>query len=89
MNPNKYAYAGQPRSLEQSLRDEIADLRARCEKAEKDAERYQILRRTAKFESRNGPGLHWYLPRHLQGSCEEQLDQHLDSIAATIPKERT
>ena len=44
MNPNKYAYAGQPRSLEQSLRDEIADLRARCEKAEKDAGRYRWLR---------------------------------------------
>ena len=43
MNPNKYAYAGQPRSLEQSLRDEIADLRSRLEKAEKDAERIDWL----------------------------------------------
>jgi hypothetical protein len=29
----------------------------------RDAERYRHMRKTARFQDRNGPGLYWYLPR--------------------------
>ena len=87
MNPNKYAYAGQPRSLEQSLRDEIADLRARCEKAEKDAayrlDTLKEVRETLEVANvtPNGPinDTIWY------SNCETLFD----FMDAAIAKERT
>jgi len=38
---------------------------AEAENAElrKDAERYRHMRKSARFQDRNGPGLYWYLPR--------------------------
>ena len=87
MNPNKYAYAGQPRSLEQSLRDEIAGLRTRYEKAEKDAayrlDTLKEVRETLEVANvtPNGPinDTIWY------SNCETLFD----FMDAAIAKERT
>ena len=54
------------------LRAEVAGLR-------EDAERYRHMRNNSQFQSRNGPGLYWYLPRGLQGDEGEQLDAAIDA----------
>jgi hypothetical protein len=47
-----------------------------------DAERYRHMRNNAQFQSRNGPGLYWYLPRFGDGKVRDegaQLDEAIDS----------
>lgn len=47
----------------------------------RDAERYRKLRRKARFEWRNGPGLYWYLPRGGERglTAADRLDDSLDA----------
>ena len=54
------------------LRAEVAGLR-------EDAERYRHMRNNSQFQSRNGPGLYWYLPRYGRGDEGEQLDAAIDA----------
>ena len=53
-----------------------------CVKDKQDAERYRHMRNNAHFQSRNGPGLYWYLPRFSDGKVRdegEQLDEAIDA----------
>ena len=59
--------------------DEIERLRAEVAGLREDAERYRHMRNNSQFQSRNGPGLYWYLPRGLQGDDGEQLDAAIDA----------
>ena len=61
---------------------EIADLRAQVAALEVDAGRYRHMRNNSQFQSRNGPGLYWYLPRFGQGDKGEQLDAAVDAALA-------
>ena len=71
--------------VEVQMWEDLAVIRVRCEKAEKDAERYRHMRNNAQFMNRNGPCLYWHLPRFYSGTPVEQLDKCLD---ASIAKER-
>lgn len=62
--------------------DEIEHLRAEVAGLREDAERYRHMRNNSQFQSRNGPGLYWYLPRGLQGEEGEQLDAAIDAALA-------
>ena len=58
---------------------EIKQLRAERDALRPDAERYRHMRNNAAFQSRNGPGLYWYLPRNLHGDKGQQLDTAIDA----------
>ena len=62
--------------------NEIERLRAEVAGLREDAERYRHMRNNSQFQSRNGPGLYWYLPRGLQGEEGEQLDAAIDAALA-------
>ena len=62
--------------------DEITSLRAQVAALEVDAGRYRHMRNNSQFQSRNGPGLYWYLPRFGQGDKGEQLDAAVDAALA-------
>lgn len=62
--------------------DEIERLRAEVAGLREDAGRYRHMRNNSQFQSRNGPGLYWYLPRGLQGEEGEQLDAAIDAALA-------
>ena len=59
--------------------DEIERLRAEVAGLREDAERYRHMRNNSQFQSRNGPGLYWYLPRYGRGDEGEQLDAAIDA----------
>ena len=59
--------------------DEIERLRAEVAGLREDAERYRHMRNNSQFQSRNGPGLYWCLPRYGQGDEGEQLDAAIDA----------
>ena len=59
--------------------DEIERLRAEVAGLRGDAERYRHMRNNSQFQSRNGPGLYWYLPRYGRGDEGEQLDAAIDA----------
>jgi hypothetical protein len=59
--------------------NKIVVLEAENAELRKDAARYQHMRNNAAFLDRNGPGLYWYLPRHLSGGNGEQLDASIDA----------
>ena len=59
--------------------DEIERLRAEVAGLREDAERYRHMRNNSQFQSRNGPGLYWFLPRYGQGDEGEQLDAAIDA----------
>ena len=63
----------------QSERDANAIRTYELAEAQKDAERYRHMRNNAQFQSRNGHGLYWYLPRYLHGTKGEQLDAAIDA----------
>lgn len=44
-----------------------------------NAKRYRHMRESAVCRDRNGPGLYWYLPRHLKGDPGERLDAAIDA----------
>jgi hypothetical protein len=50
-----------------------------CAKDKRDAERYRHMRNNAQFQSRNGPGLYWYLPRFGNDDEGQQLDDAIDA----------
>ena len=58
---------------------EIERLRAEVAGLREDAERYRHMRNNSQFQSRNGPGLYWYLPRYGRGDEGEQLDAAIDA----------
>lgn len=62
--------------------DEIERLRAEVAGLREDAERYRHMRNNSQFQSRNGPGLYWYLPRYGRGDEGEQLDAAIDAALA-------
>lgn len=55
-----------------------------CVKDKQDAERYRHMRNNAQFQSRNGPGLYWYLPRFSDGTVRDEGKQLDDAIDAAI-----
>lgn len=59
--------------------DEIERLRAEVAGLREDAERYRHMRNNSQFQSRNGPGLYWYLSRYGRGDEGEQLDAAIDA----------
>ena len=59
----------------QKDRDELI---TQLQKSEKDAARYRHMRNNSQFQSRNGPGLYWYLPRMITGTKGERLDASID-----------
>ena len=60
------------------------DEREVCAKDKQDAERYRHMRNNAQFQSRNGPGLYWYLPRFRDGVVRDEGQQLDDAIDAAI-----
>lgn len=50
-----------------------------------DAARYRHMRDSATFRCRNGPGLYWYLPRHMKGDSAERLDEAIDEARRAKP----
>ena len=69
-------YAG---AVSASKDAEIERLRAEVAGLREDAERYRHMRNNSQFQSRNGPGLYWYLPRYGRGDEGEQLDAAIDA----------
>jgi hypothetical protein len=64
-----------------------ASIQPESEKADAvDAKRYRYMRNNATFRDRNGPGLYWYLHRHLKGHPAEQLDAAIDAAIASQEK---
>ncbi len=58
--------------------------REACANHKLDAERYRHMRNNAQFQSRNGPGLYWYLPRFGDGKVRDEGEQLDDAIDAAI-----
>ena len=58
--------------------------REACANDKLDAERYRHMRNNAQFQSRNGPGLYWYLPRFGDGKVRDEGKQLDDAIDAAI-----
>lgn len=58
--------------------------REACASDKIDAERYRHMRNNAQFQSRNGPGLYWYLPRFRYGKVHDEGKQLDDAIDAAI-----
>lgn len=58
--------------------------REACAKDKQDAERYRHMRNNAQFQSRNGPGLYWYLPRFFDGKVRDEGQQLDDAVDAAI-----
>jgi hypothetical protein len=58
--------------------------REACAKDKQDAERYRHMRNNAQFQSRNGPGLYWYLPQFSDGKVRDEGQQLDDAIDAAI-----
>ena len=69
-------YAGEVSAAKDA---EIERLRADVAGLREDAERYRHMRNNSQFQSRNGPGLYWYLPRYGRGDEGEQLDAAIDA----------
>ena len=69
-------YAGEVSAAKDA---EIERLRAEVAGLREDAERYRHMRNNSQFQSRNGPGLYWYLPRYGRGDEGEQLDAAIDA----------
>ena len=61
-----------------------ARIQAENEALRKDAERYRYMRNNAQFQSRNGPGLYWYLPYEFRGlEAGPRLDAAIDAAKET------
>lgn len=64
--------------------DERSVEREACANDKLNAERYRHMRNNAQFQSRNGPGLYWYLPRFMDGKVRDEGKQLDDAIDAAI-----
>jgi len=63
---------------------EIEKVNAHIAALEKNSARYLHMRNSAQFQSRNGPGLYWYLPRFRDGKVRDEGQQLDDAIDAAI-----
>lgn len=72
------------RWIEERIAEAILAEREARDKDTRDAERYRHMRNNAQFQSRNGPGLYWYLPRFSDGNVRDEAQQLDAAIDAAI-----